>query len=157
MELRTWPPQIYTVAGLAGVAVPALAGGIPGASDAVPFQFPRPAFIEGLILLPLGNVLGVLEELAMLSVEIFDSRMRQITTDARGQEAGLSLPFALPGLLISGMGVRPFALQRPLSNNDVWTVTVRNRHTAPLTVAAIGFYNRQGFDLRELAARERAA
>lgn len=151
MELRSWPPQIYTVPELAGATVPALVAGppaVPGATAAIEFKWPRPQFCEGLIVLPLGDVLGVREEMAKLSIEVLDSKMRQIISDGRGQEIGLLLPFGLPALAAVGFGLRPFALQRPVANNDVWTVTIKNRHTAAINLAAVGFYVRQGLDMR---------
>lgn len=143
MELRAFPPQIMTAADLVGVAVPALAAGVPGAAATVNVKWARPEFVEGVLVVPNGDVLGVREEMAKLSLELVDSMQREVITDGRAQTVGLVLPFGFPALSMGGMGIRPFALQRPVSPGDVWKLTISNRHTAPLTLAGVLFFLRR--------------
>lgn len=140
--------QIYTVRGLSGVAVPAFAAGTPGVigpSTVVgqrgvgAFQFDRDNFVNGILVVPKGDVLGFREELAKLAIGVFDFAGKQLVGDGRGVTVGRVLPNGAPAMALAGGGLRAFALQKPVKSADIWTVTIWNWHTAILNLAGVYF------------------
>ncbi len=150
--LHQFGSQLIVVPGLTLAAVPALVPGppiVPGIIGPGPaqgqngpgtFQWSRDDFVNGVLVMPTGTVLGIREELAKLTIAITDNQGKQLVGDGRGITQGRLLPNGAMCLALIGQGLRPFALQAPVRAADIWNITIQNLHTAILTLAGVYFY-----------------
>ncbi len=129
MSIPKMGPALFSVAGLAGqVVAPA------GSVGPVSFLWPRALFCTGFLLLPLtGNPVDA----ASLRVQIEDESFSQMISD--GQRS-----FSFDALALHGQSFRPFPLQRPVGDGDVWRFTVSNVSGGAITIAAFVLYFEEG-------------
>lgn len=139
--LLTRGPQLYTIAGARGLALPAAAAvGSPTVAGPVRQVFGRPLFIEGILALvrPIAGYVGGLDrQQAMIAVSILDENNDPIVSDTRGTLQGTTqAPAAASLLAMSGKGFHPFQVQRAVTARDVWTFSFQNNDPAQAMVLA---------------------
>ncbi len=127
-------PSLFSVRDFANVSIPA------GGSVVTPqpgFRWPRALFCTGLLVIPQS---GSPADAAALSVRIQTETFTDLVTDGQGAS------FFAPAAAMSGIGndlgfgrpmFRPFALQRPVLDGDLWTLTVANAAGAPIITAGL--------------------
>jgi hypothetical protein len=138
--------RIYLVPGSSLLALAASNATGPSVSAALPFQFPRPVFVTGLLVVPLLNAGGdpIPKIQAGLALSVFDENQEALVSDGRGSQfvtsTGALAPAGADCLLMSGFGFRPFPLQRKGFNSARWLFSVQNRVALATTLAGIYLY-----------------
>ena len=139
-------PQIYTVRGASGLALPvATAVGSPTESAELVHTFTRPMFIAGILGLvaPLAGFAGGLEaQQAMIAMTILDENQEPIVGDTRGTLEGANqVPPGAPFLALSGRAFHPHPLQRQVVGHNVWRFRFQNFDPAnAMTLAGVFLY-----------------
>lgn len=139
-------PQLYTLRGAQGLALPAAtAVGSPSVSAELAHTFSRPMFIAGVLALvnPIaGHVGGLNAQQAQIAMSIIDENSDPIVIDTRGTLQGVNFaPAAAPFLALSGKAFHPFQIQRAVIGGDVWRFTFQNNNAAvAMTLAAVILY-----------------
>lgn len=131
--LPRFGPSIWKVPFSDGLALPvAPAAGSPSISAELRFDFPKSAFIVGLLALPLPDVAFATyqEQIAQLAIAITDETNQPIVSNTRGTLQGTTFaPAAASLLTLFGRSFRRHALQRPVASLDRWLITFQNRDT----------------------------
>ncbi len=138
-------PVVYVVPGLSRIAVPAGVVGAdgtltPGTSAVVPFSFPAPREVTGLLVVP---ATGDPNDLGGLSLQIIDQDDEPIFTDHAGDARLPRLPFAMPCLSLNGRGFHPFPLSKVVGRGRLWRLTLRNTSLAIINTATVAIFHRE--------------
>jgi len=135
---------IYVVPGSSLLALAAATSAIvPSVSADLPFVFPRPCFVSGILVVPLFNAAAAALPTvqAGISVTVADENQEALVSDGSGFQvatvAGGLAPVAADALALGGMGFRPFPLQRHAPNLGRWVFNVQNRIASIATIAGV--------------------
>lgn len=132
-------PMLYSVQGAQGLAVAAAVGAVPGTSAVLRFRWPRALFCTGVALIART---GLASDLSTLALRIQDESFQDVIADGRG---AVTIPIGVlggpqgmggPGVLVTP-GNAWLALQRPVTDGDLWFFTITNASAGILTVAAL--------------------
>lgn len=99
------------------------------------FRFPRPVFVDQLLLIPLT---GLRADMAKLRIRIQDETSADLISDGIGGHEASALELCgltpLPGgpIFEDLVLVRPYDLQRPVMAGDVWYFTLENVSAGPI-------------------------
>lgn len=127
MEPVTQSAVCYNVPAFANLAI--LAGATAGPFT---FTFPRPVFVESMLVIPRAGTTAIA---ALLEIAISDENQQQIFAD--GQNDAFT-----PLLQLQGQAFNRFPVQRPLAALDKWLISITNNDAATQTVAALMFFFR---------------
>jgi hypothetical protein len=113
--------------------------GVPGATAAIRFRFPRSVFVTGFQIVPRP---GTLASLVPLAIRIQDESSHEMIFDWQGARTAAALALqgiggiGGPGLLLRA-GTGWTALQRPVAESDQWFFTLTNRSAGDIIVACV--------------------
>jgi len=122
-------PMVYTIEPFVGLS---LGTGVTSAPAL--FKFPRAVFVTGLLLVPNDP-----STLGQWSISIQDETSAWLITDGQG-----GTHEAAAGALFGLSHCRKFPLQRPVMNQDQWSITVTNNSTGTLSLAGLFLYFDEG-------------
>lgn len=136
--------MLYRVPGTSGLAIAAATGTGPGVTASLPFVYPKPGFVVGVLVVPRATaLLSAAAQLAALALNVADENQEQLVSDSRGTNLVTSVGGTArvlvggDGAALFGLSFRPFPLQRPASVRDRWTFQVQNFGAAIATLAGV--------------------
>jgi hypothetical protein len=120
----------------------------PSVSPDLIFQFPKSAFVTGVLALLRPDAIVPLDvQRARTALRIVDETSQPIFSDTRGTLQGTTNAQVAVGLMaLEGFAVHPFSLQRPVAALDRWIFQLQNADTLnTAAVAGIFLYFDEAF------------